>query len=113
MITSILQSINDPANSILIAWLAGVLWISWLVAIGILLTKTQCNLLVLPYRKQLLVPVACLIIWHIFIMISFGAAPIIDRGDYSGLIRLIDFVAILWLWGWLLVVIKHKIIIVD
>lgn len=105
-------NLSEYLNAIPLPTIAGLLWLSWLVAVVFLLVLGKGKIPVL-HGKLLIPPSILLILWRILILVSAGSKPIVDRVNLAGIIRLLDCFAILCLWLWLIIVIKERIKMTD
>lgn len=107
---NITLTVSNWLNDLPLAPLAGVLWISWLVALILVLFFRNGSFCVL-HGKLLIVPTFLMLCWHALIMISSGKSPIVTRADLAGLIRILDLLAVVLLWIWLILVLRRRIVI--
>jgi hypothetical protein len=103
---------SEGLNRFPLAIISGILWLSWLVAILFMLFARNGKFNVL-HGRILILPAILLLCWHALIMVSSGESPIIKRSALAGVIRLLDLVAILLLWLWLILTLKRRIIITE
>lgn len=108
----IIIGISDFLNSLPLANIAGVLWVSWLIAIVIFLVYARERFSV-SHRTWLIAAAIVFTIWRALLTISAGANPIIKRSDLAGWIRLLDVMTVSLLWIWLIITLKGKIIICE
>lgn len=109
---STLISLSNALNSLPLANIAGVLWVSWLIAITIMLCYARDRFYV-PHRKWLIAAAITFVLWRALLTISAGEHPIIERSDMAGLIRLLDVITVVLLWIWLIITLKKRVVIDD
>lgn len=91
-----------------VPWIAGLLWISWLVALVVLLCVAELRIDLYAQRKSLVFPIVTYILWQALILITLGERPLVNRDDIIHLLRLLNLLTVLLLWRGLLLFLYEK-----
>lgn len=105
MIFEVLDFINTNQ---LVPWVAGLLWIGWLVALLVLLCFARMRIELYIQRKSLVLPIATYTLWQALILITLGERPLVNRDDIIHLLRILNLLTILLLWRSLLLLLYTK-----
>lgn len=92
----------------LIPWVAGLLWISWLVALLVLIYFADLHMDLHAQRRSLFFPIATYTLWQALILITLGSQPRVRRDDIIQLLRVLNLLTILLLWRSLLLFLYSK-----
>lgn len=108
MPNDLLYVIGFIVDNQLVPWLAGLLWIGWLVAVLTLIFFARIHIDLSVRRRIVALPITAYIIWQGLILITLGQNPIVKRDDIIDLLRFLNLFTAVTLWFWLFVYLKKN-----
>jgi hypothetical protein len=103
LLMSVVGAINEHQ---IIPWLAGFLWIGWLVAVLTLICVAHLRVDLSVQRRALAIPFVTYIVWQGLILITLGTSPLVKREDIIQVLRILNLFTAIMLWRWLILYVR-------